>query len=180
MSQDPIQDKIQDKIDPAVVAALFLEHEGELRRFLIGVLRDRQLAHDALQITFAKLIERGHEVREGSRKSWLFRVAWHEALQLKRRAATGDRVIRDAAWTRKQTDDPSEEPVVRFEEVEAVRAALGELSPEQQQIVRLRIYDEKTFATIAEELRIPLGTALGRMRAALAKLRERLHRHEPG
>ena len=28
----------------------------------------------------------------------------------------------------------------------------------------MRIYEEKTFATIAKELKIPLGTALGRMR----------------
>jgi RNA polymerase sigma-70 factor (ECF subfamily) len=35
----------------------------------------------------------------------------------------------------------------------------------------MRIYEEKTFATIAEELGIPLGTALARMRAALEKLR---------
>ena len=38
----------------------------------------------------------------------------------------------------------------------------------------MRIYEEKTFAVIAKELKIPLGTALGRMRAALIKLRSRL------
>jgi DNA-directed RNA polymerase specialized sigma24 family protein len=38
----------------------------------------------------------------------------------------------------------------------------------------MRIYEEKTFATIAKELKIPLGTALGRMRAALIKLRAKL------
>jgi DNA-directed RNA polymerase specialized sigma24 family protein len=38
----------------------------------------------------------------------------------------------------------------------------------------MRIYEEKTFATIAKELRIPLGTALGRMRAATIKLRAKL------
>jgi hypothetical protein len=38
----------------------------------------------------------------------------------------------------------------------------------------MRIYEEKTFAVIAKELKIPLGTALGRMRAAMIKLRARL------
>jgi RNA polymerase sigma-70 factor (ECF subfamily) len=38
----------------------------------------------------------------------------------------------------------------------------------------MRIYEEKTFAMIAQELGIPLGTALGRMRTALAKLRKTL------
>ena len=48
---------------------------------------------------------------------------------------------------------------------------LDQLSPDQRQIVRLRIYEEKTFAEISRELKIPLGTALGRMRAALQKLK---------
>ncbi len=164
------------KIDPAVVAALFLDHEEELRRFLVGVLRDRQLANDALQCTFAKMIEHGHEVREASRKAWLFRVAFNEAMLLRRREATGDRVIRRAAWSRRHEEAGSDEPLIRFEEVERVRAALTELPVDQQRIVRMRIYEEKTFAVIADELAIPLGTALARMRAALEKLRMRLGR----
>jgi len=48
------------------------------------------------------------------------------------------------------------------------------LPPEQQQVVRMRIYEDKTFAVIAAELGIPLGTALGRMRTALIKLRAKL------
>lgn len=165
------------KIDPAVVAALFIEHEEELRRFLVGVLRDRTLANDALQSTFAKMIERGHEVREGSRKAWLFRVAFNEAMLLRRRDATGGRVIRQAAWTRRHEEGGSDEPLIRYEEVELIRAALAELPPEHQRVVRMRIYEEKTFAVIAKELGIPLGTALGRMRTALEKLRERLGRN---
>lgn len=166
------------KIDPAVVAALFLEHEEELRRFLVGVLRDRALANDALQTTFAKMIERGHEVREGSRKAWLFRVAFNEAMLLRRRDATGGRVIRKAAWTRRHEEAGSDEPLIRYEEVELIRAALSELPAEHQRVVRMRIYEEKTFAVIAKELGIPLGTALGRMRTALEKLRERLGRND--
>ena len=166
------------RIDPTVVAALFLEHEEELRRFLVGVLRDRQLANDALQNTFAKMMERGHEVQAGSRKGWLFRVAFNEAMLLRRRAATGDRAVRAAAWSRRREETGSDEPLIRFEEVELVRAAMQELPPDQLQIVRMRIYEEKTFAVIAEELGIPLGTALARMRAALEKLRRRLGRKE--
>ena len=66
------------------------------------------------------------------------------------------------------------EPLLRLEAVEGIRLALESLPPEQRQVVRMRIYEEKTFATIAKELKIPLGTALGRMRAATTKLRERL------
>lgn len=162
------------KLNPSVVAALYLEHGEELRRFLLGLLRDAQLSADVLQVAFAKMVERGHETREESRKAWLFRVAYHEAMAVRRREGVGDRVFRQVAWQTNGSAAPADEPVIRFESVEAVKGALEELPAEQRQIVRMRIYEEKTFAVIAAELKIPLGTALGRMRAALIKLRARL------
>lgn len=164
----------EGRLDPAVVASLYVEHAGELKRFLIGVLRDAQLANDVLQATFTKLVERGQETRAESRKAWLFRVAYHEALVCRRRQAAGERAVRRTAWTRNGMGASAAEPLIRYETVESVRAALRDLPPAQQQIVRMRIYEEKTFAAIAEELQIPLGTALGRMRAAMEKLRARL------
>jgi RNA polymerase sigma-70 factor (ECF subfamily) len=162
------------KLNPATVAALYLEHGEELRRFLLGLLRDAQLAADVLQATFAKAIERGHETREETRKAWLFRVAYHEAMAVRRREGVGERVFRRIAWQKNCSAASADEPVIRFESVAAVKDALEELPPDQRQVVRMRIYEEKTFAVIAEELQIPLGTALGRMRTALIKLRAKL------
>lgn len=174
------------KLDVAVVAALYVEHGEELRRFLLGVLGDSQLASDVLQSTFARLLERGSETKEESRKAWLFRVAFHEAMAIRRRDAVGDKIYRKIAWQRgsaaeSSASDGSDQPLLRFETVEQVREALAELPPDQHQIVRMRIYEEKTFAVIAEELQIPLGTALGRMRSAVMKLKAKLEsRHRLG
>ncbi|MCI0357415.1 MAG: sigma-70 family RNA polymerase sigma factor [Planctomycetaceae bacterium] len=177
------------KLDASVVAALYVEHGEELRRFLQGILRDGQLAADVLQATFVKMAERGHETKVESRKAWLFRVAFNEAMAVRRREAVGDKIVRNMAeqvpaWRlngmhqngmERQADDP----LVRLESVEAVREAMSQLPPEQRQLVRMRIYEEKTFAVIAKELSIPLGTALARMRAALIKLRAKLTTNEP-
>lgn len=170
----PLSAAESGKLDSAVVAALYVDHADELRRFLLGLVRDPQLASDVLQATFAKLVERGHETREESRKAWLFRVAYHEAMLIRRRAAVGDRVVRKVARSADGATAAADEPLVRLEAVEAVREALDLLPAEQRQIVRMRIYEEKTFAVIAEELNIPLGTALGRMRTALMKLKAKL------
>ena len=67
-------------LDPSIVAALYVEHGEELRRFLLGILRDGQLTADVLQATFVKMAERGHETQEESRKAWRLRVAYHEAM----------------------------------------------------------------------------------------------------
>ena len=52
-----------------------------------------------------------------------------------------------------------------------VRKALGGLPEEQRRVVLARVYDDKTFAEIAGEFGLPLGTVLTRMRRALEKLR---------
>jgi RNA polymerase sigma-70 factor, ECF subfamily len=163
-----------EMLDPSIVAALYIQHAEELRRFLLGILRDAQLTSDVLQATFVKLAERGQETREATRKAWLFRVAYHEAMAIRRREGVGDKILRRVAWHTNGAAGPAEEPLLRLEAVELVREALEELPPEQRQVVRMRIYEEKTFAVIAKELRIPLGTALARMRSAVIKLRGKL------
>lgn len=160
----------ETRLDPAVVAALYADHAEQLRRFLLGVLRDPSLANDVLQTTFAKAVQVGHTTCAESRKAWLFRVAYHEAAALRRRQMVGARARRQLVWSRPAAEDSADRPLIRCETVDAVRKALAELPYRQRQVVRMRIYEEKTFAVIAEELGIPLGTALARMRAALQKL----------
>jgi RNA polymerase sigma factor (sigma-70 family) len=161
-------------LDAARVAALYLEHGTELRRFVLGVVRDPETAGDVLQATFAKAVELGHTARSESLKGWLFRVAYHEALTIRRRQATRDQVHRRLAPLRQHSDERPEESLIRGETVEAVRRALAALPAEQRRVVWARMYEDKTFAEIAAEDRLPLGTVLTRMRLALEKLRRHL------
>lgn len=171
---DPLTAAEHGRIEPAAVADLYARYEAELRRFLVGLLRDPHLAADALQATFVKLAERGHQTRSQTIKGWLFRVAYHEAMWLRRRQAVDADVLRRTAWNREAASEPAEFELVRAETAELVRQAMGELPVEQLRVVRMRIHENKTFAVIAAELGIPLGTALARMRAALLKLRKKL------
>ena len=162
------------RIDPAVVSALYSEHADQLRAFLIGVLRSSDLAGEALQATFAKAMEAGHTAQQETLKGWLFRVAFNEAMMIRRRRKLEKESIQKAAWSRPRRDELPEEKVFRSEAVDRVRDAIQSLPKEQQTVVRMRIYEEKTFATIADELGVPLGTILTRMRLALQKLGRQL------
>ena len=46
------------------------------------------------------------------------------------------------------------------------------LPPEYQEVVRRRMYDDQTFAEIAEQMKQPLGTVLTWMRRSLLRLKE--------
>jgi len=165
-----------EKLDADVVEDLYRRHHDELLRFLVGVLRDPPLASDVLQTAFARLAERGHDAQADRRKAWLFRVAYHEALRIRRRDSATVRALRQWAM-RQDARQPTAEMVAEEREAALrVREALERLPAQQRQVVRMRIFDGKKFVEIARELDVPLGTALDRMRSALLKLRRALER----
>ena len=163
-------------IDSAQFVALYESHGAELRRFILGVTRDPELTNDVIQATCAKAVELGHTARLETFKGWLFQVAFHEAMAARRRRETTEKGVRRFAALVDQVAERPEERIIREETVEAVRLALGELPLEQRRVVWARMYEDKTFAEIAQEFRLPLGTVLTRMRLALEKLRRRLRR----
>jgi RNA polymerase sigma factor (sigma-70 family) len=163
----------------ARVVSLYETHGEELHRFVLGVLRDPDLTGDVMQATFSKALELGHTARPETLKGWLFRVAYHEALASRRRRLSGDRARRRLADLGRagsagaQADHP-DHGLIRGETVDAVRRALSTLPDAQRQVVLARVYDDKTFAQIARESGLPLGTVLTRMRLAMNKLRDAL------
>ena len=166
------------RIDPSVVATLYVEYGDDLRAFLIGVLRDRDLAAEALQSTFTKALEAGHTARSETLKGWLFRVAYNEAMGLRRRQKVHNKSLGILAWQKNGEHERPEDNVSRGETIARIRAALEILSDEQLTVVRMRIYEEMTFAAIAEKLGLPLGTVLTRMRLALKKLQRQFDEHD--
>ena len=71
------------------------------------------------------------------------------------------------------TPDPVEF-ASRAEERELVQRALGELPPDQRIAVELTYFRGLTIAEMAQEERIPLGTAKSRLRLALERMRKTL------
>jgi RNA polymerase sigma factor (sigma-70 family) len=170
------------RIEAAVVAGLYERYAEEIGLFLRGVLRNSDLAAEALQNTFAKAVELGHTAREESIKGWLFRVAFNEALLLKRRGQVHERSLRQMARNSPAGagSERPDERLSRDETLAEVRRALAELPPEQRQVVQMRIYEEKSFAEIADELSTPLGTVLTRMRLAMKKLSRQMRKPGDG
>ena len=102
------------RIDSAVIASLYERYADELGLFLKGVLRNSDLAAEALQNTFTKAVESGHTAREESLKGWLFRVAFHEAALLRRRGQIHDRSLRQIARNSQSSGDSGERPEERL------------------------------------------------------------------
>jgi len=175
-------------VDAARVQEAYERWSTDIRRFLQGCLAGRcqsGAVDELLQRTFQRLLESGRDVAPGAVRSWLFRVAYNEAMHDGRRRGVErrglDRVVAERVAAAGSTSpDPPWAEAVRSETVARVRSALGQLPPEQRQVVEDRIYSGKTFAEIAADRSMPLGTVLTRMRLALGKLARALRDLGPG
>jgi len=155
------------------VEALYACHAAELRVYLTGLLRDPELAADVLQATFLRAVELGHTASRENARSWLFRVAHNEAIDRRRRQVTEGKSLKESAWWMRKQPAP-DELVGQEETIARVRLAIERLPPEQQDVVRQRIYEDLTFAEIASKSGLPLGTVLTRMRIATKRLADAL------
>lgn len=161
------------QLDPQRLTAWYAAHANRLKAFLFGLLRNRTLVEEALQATFAKALTHGGGVQSGSEKAWLFQVAFNEAMALRRSREIQNRSLEQLNTQAGASAEPDED-FLRWETVQQVREALASLPKEQQDVVQQRIYENKTFQKIADDLQLPLGTVLTRMRLALKRLQQTL------
>lgn len=170
-----VSEREPDRLPAQQAGALYLEYSQQLLAFATGLLRDRELAQDVVQVTFGKALEHAGAIPPEGRKAWLFRVARNEALLVRRREGVTqrafDRISRSSPGDRGR--EPPQE-LASQEQAQRVRAALNQLPEPQQWVVQQRFFHGRTFAEMAEELHVPLGTVLTRMRLALGKLEQAL------
>ena len=171
---DSVSDSPDELIDSDSIQHIYQKHVQELRLFLFGLLKNQELSEDALQSTFVKAIEAGQTVKPQSMKSWLFRVAYNEAMMMHRKRKLESRSHLQLSWITASDTETAEQGMIKAETLDVVKQELKSLPAEQFEIVYLKIYQRKTFQSIADQLSLPLGTVLTRMRLALTKLTRKL------
>lgn len=157
--------------DGQALDAILERYETPLFQMLVGILRDTHLAEDALQETFVRALERLDGVDPEHLRGWLFTVAYHQAMLLRRR-----RQARPAVALRREAavPDPAPGPARRAEDRDEVRhlhTLLDKLPASQREVIRQRVYEGKRFREIAADLDCPLNTALARMHDGIKRLR---------
>ena len=150
----------------------FSDHRDSIVRFVTGIVGDSHLAQDVSQQVFSKLLEHGTDVESGSIRAWLFRVAYNEAIQIKRRESIDRRALTKMAQGLNEVFESTSDRIVDAEEIELIQKCLEQLPDNIRQVFRMRMFDDLKFTEIAEQLEIPLGTALTRMRTALTQIRK--------
>lgn len=157
--------------DECALTEIFQRYEVPLYQFLLGILRDHHLAEDTLQETLVRALEHLDGVDANHLRGWLFTVAYHQAMLVKRRQKVRFCNVEE------QSDGVSDQgPSPLFlaelqDDAERLRQLLDQLPPGQREVIRQRVYEGKRFREIAESLGCPLNTALARMHEGLKRLR---------
>ena len=104
--------------------------------------------------------------------TWLYQLTSHAAIDLMRREK---RQIAAEDITEVSAPDPGPSPqqqAERSETRQAVRDAMGQLSPEYRQIVVLRFLQELSYEEIGAVLKLPPGTVKSRLNRAKSQLKD--------
>lgn len=153
---------------------LYDDHAQALFACLLNFTRNEADTRDLLQELFLKLARRP-ELLEGLRdeRGFLLRLGHNLAVDLVRRRGAreraGDRLAEETVELFAESGDPDEQ-ALRL----VLTEALGELVPEQREVVHLKLWEGMTFDAIAHALGLSPNTAASRYRYGLDKLRERL------
>src|SRR5204863_4223351 len=151
----------------AAIEAVYRRHYGKFLRVAVAILRDEQLAEEAVHDAFVRALRhrRGFDER-GSLDAWLWRIVVNEARRRRslERAAPLSPLESEAVTG---TSNGHRESGA----VEAIVAAL----PERQRLALfLRYYADLDYDAIATALGVKPGTVAATLHAAHAALRSQL------
>ncbi|HWF20661.1 MAG TPA: sigma-70 family RNA polymerase sigma factor [Acidimicrobiales bacterium] len=161
--------------DEQASLAFVRRYQGRLFGLAISIVRDTALAEDVAQEAFIRIIRHAavFDPRRGSVASWALTITRNLAVDVLRVRRGTPTDPDDQVFLELMSSEPApDEAAMTGSAVDRARAGLAQLPLEQRRAVVLAAMYGWTAQEIATEDGIPLGTAKGRIRVGMAKLRE--------
>lgn len=181
--------------DFSAFRSLVDRHHDDLMRFLTRLLSETTAADDVFQETFLQ-VHQAADTFDSSRRfrPWLFTIAANKARDYLRRKGRRKTLDLSAPLDGDRGDEGSSGTFVdllevRFPSPDAamneaetsrlVQQALDQLPHSLREILLLAYFQKLTYAQIASELEIPLGTVKSRLHSAVAEFARRWNAASP-
>jgi RNA polymerase sigma-70 factor (ECF subfamily) len=161
--------------DRSAFAAVFGYYAPRVKAYLMKAGADGAAAEELMQEAMLAVWRKADrfDPAKAAPSTWIFTIARNLRIDAFRRDRRPS-LESDDIDLAPQPAMPADDLLVRDQEASVVRAVLGQLPPDQQVVLRMAYYDDKSQSEIAAELKLPLGTVKSRMRLALARLRAAL------
>ncbi len=158
--------------DEAAFAELYDLYAPPVYNYLLRLVNEPSIAEEILQEVFLAMWRGAQRFRgEAKVKTWLLRIAHHQAVSWLRRHRPASSL--DEA-TDIAEDEHIDERLARAWQADRVRAALSELSPKQRAVIELTFVHGLSYLEIAHVMNCPIGTVKSRMSYALRNLNDLL------
>ncbi|MEB3230141.1 MAG: sigma-70 family RNA polymerase sigma factor [Leptolyngbyaceae bacterium] len=160
--------------DPTALGHLYDRHASLVYSIALKGLGNAQEAEDLTQEIFIKLAHpSGYDPQRGALRTYLAILTRSRAIDRMRSRQSARRSVERFQGMQLTAESPEPlQAVMQREQHQDVKAALEQLSANQQQILRMAYYEGLTQAQIAEALGAPLGTVKTNARRGLLKLRQ--------
>ena len=167
--------------DRDALGEVYDRHASAAMAVALRIVADREGAEDLVHDTFVAIwqkIDRFDPAR-GSLRSWIVTIVRNRAIDRLRGARPSIEVGEaDERSLLRSEPNPTWDGALQRLGAAQLRAALAELPDEQREAIELAYFGGRTYREIATLTGVPLGTANGRLRLALARLRELLRQSE--
>lgn len=168
---------------------LLMRHKNKIHRFIYMKVKSQDLTEDIFQETFVKIINTlklGNYNEEGKFLPWAMRIAHNLVIDHFRKSSKVRMVSESSSKSEDFSifsvlhsgDDNTLQAMSRTELETQMVELIDYLPDTQQEIIRMRIFQDLSFKDIAEMEGISINTALGRMRYALMNLRKLIDKHQ--
>jgi len=153
------------------------EYEGMLLRYVSRIVLCHEAAQDVVQDTFIKLFKNWEKELRPSPElsSWLYRVAHNCAVDHLRKETRRNLLHKREAKEHDEFSLPDRGADSTINEAaEKAAAALRKLSLREQQLVILKVYEEKSYKEISEITGLTVSNVGYTLHFAMKKLAEEL------
>ncbi|MCX7978749.1 MAG: sigma-70 family RNA polymerase sigma factor [Bdellovibrionaceae bacterium] len=156
--------------DRRAFSELVRRHQKALLRLSLRFMKDLDMAQDIVQEAFIKAYEKlGSFEGRSSFKSWLYQITINAA---RNRLREGRHGMTDINNVRVAVGPSAEKRLVHSAVADLIQGQIEKLPARQKEALMLRVYEDLSFAEIAEIMDCPYDTAKANYRHALLKLKE--------
>ena len=175
ISVDQQEASLGGEVSDLDLEALFNSHGASCYHLARTILRDAELAQDAVQEAFLEhWRNRSFDSTRSTHRSWLLMLTHRKAVDRVRHEQRRSCLPMDAAAEPASTRRSPEDLAVAYAMAPSVRAALNRLPRVQREALSLAYWGGYTQREIAEITQTPIGTVKTRMRAGMISLRDAL------
>lgn len=167
------------------LAQLIERHQSRIYSFIYSKIKDRDLSDDIFQETFIKVINtirKQNYNEEGKFLPWVMRIAHNLIIDYFRKQSKMKmkRDQEEYSIFNMMLDGEMniENKMIAGQIEDDLHVLIQKLPEDQQEIIRLRLFDDLTFKEISELNGISINTALGRMRYAIINLRKIISKNQ--